>query len=92
MDAPVPLVEVTDDGDPLRVGRPHREVDAADVSHRLAVRTQFFPGAIVGALGQQVQIKVGQHLAELVGINTFAGAAAFVHAQAVGKGLNGSTR
>ena len=50
-----------------------------------AVRAELLPRAVVRALAEQMQVEVGQDLAELVGIDDVARDVAFVHAEAVGE-------
>ena len=85
--AAVPAVEVADDADALRVGRPDREVHAGDAVDRQAMRAELLPRAVVRPFAEQMQIEVGEDLAELVGIDDVAGDGAFAHAEAVGEVL-----
>ncbi len=68
MAPPVPAVEIADHGDPPGVGRPHREGHARNPLHLALVRPEAAGQLPVGALGEQVQVEVGQHQAEGVGI------------------------
>jgi hypothetical protein len=85
MDASVPPVEVADDTDPLRVGRPHREVHAGDAANRHHLRAELVPHAVVRAFGEQMQVVVGEDLAELIRVDDLVHGGAFMHAEAVGE-------
>ena len=87
MRAAVPAIEVADDADALRVGRPDGEVHAGDAADRQAMGAELLPRAVVRPLAEQVQIEVGEDLAELIGIDDVAGDGAFAHAEAVGEVL-----
>ena len=54
MDAAVPMVEVADHADALRVGSPDGEVDAADARERDDVRTELVVGVVVAAFAHEV--------------------------------------
>jgi hypothetical protein len=83
MRASIPAVEIPDDADALRVGRPDREVDPGDPVNGCAVRPELFPGAVMRPFVEQVQVEVGEDLTELIGIEDLAGGVALVNAQAV---------
>jgi hypothetical protein len=85
--APVPVIEVADHAHALRVGRPHREVHAGDAAYCQTMGAKLLPGPVMGPFAEQVQIEVGEDLAELVGIDDVAGDPAFAHAEAVGEVL-----
>ena len=57
MRAAVPAVEVADDVDAARVGRPHREVHAAHALVLDDVRAQLVERFEVGSLAKQVQVE-----------------------------------
>ena len=67
--AAVPVVEVADHADPLRVRGPDGEVDAAEALVRPDVGAQPLVIAVVRPFAEQVQVEVGQDRAELVGID-----------------------
>src|SRR5262245_56899998 len=90
MYAPVPLIEVADHADALRVGRPHGEVHAGDVDNRPDVRAELLTGAVVRALAEQMQIEIREHLPELIGIDDVAGAVVLVDAEAIVERLGGA--
>ena len=85
MRAAVPPVEVTDDAHPLGVGCPDRKMHPGHAADVDPVGAELFPRAVVRPLGDEVQVEVGQHLTELIGIDDLAGVAAFVHAKPVCK-------
>ena len=86
-DAAIPLIEVADDADPLGVGRPDGEVDARHGADGDPARAELVPRTVVRAFAQQVQVEIAEDLAELVGVDDLARAAAFVDAEAVGERL-----
>ena len=67
--AAVPVIEVADHADSLRIRGPDGEVDAAKPSMRPDVGTQPLVIAIVRPFAQQVQVEIGQHRPERVGID-----------------------
>src|SRR5712692_7260970 len=62
----VPVIEVADDTDALRVGRPHSEVDSANAVDDSHVRTELFVVAIVSAFGHQMKIVIREQGREAV--------------------------
>ena len=56
----VPVIEVPDHAHPLGVGRPDREMDAAEALVHPEVSAEPLVVPIVGSLAEQVQIEVGQ--------------------------------
>ena len=66
--AAVPMVEIADDGDALRVGRPHRErrapdpADVDDMAPQLLVLRQVAP------FGEEMDVEVGEDRSERVGV------------------------
>ena len=60
MRSSVPAVEIADDADAVGVRRPHREMHADRRARVHAMRAQLLVGAIVRALGEEVQIEVAQ--------------------------------
>ncbi len=67
-DPAVPAVEVADDAHAIGGRRPHREVHARRRADGHAVGAELLERAMVGALAEQVQVEVGQHLAVAVRI------------------------
>ena len=68
MHASVPAVEVADDADAGGVGGPDGEMDALGRTDRHRVRAELVVDARVIAFAEQVQVVVGDHPAEAVGI------------------------
>src|SRR5262245_46840791 len=68
MDATVPAVEVADDAHALRTRGPDGEVDAGRGADDPPVRTELLERAVEGALTEEMQIEVAQHLPIPVGI------------------------
>ena len=83
--APVPLVEIAHHADALGIRRPHGEVHAGHVADGQPARAQLLPGAVVRALGEEMQVEIGQHRPELVGIDQVADRGSLVDAQPVGQ-------
>ena len=93
MDAAVPPVEVADDADPSGAGGPHGEVHAGANPVRDGTRAEPVVGAHVRALGQQVQVEVGQHRPVAIGIVEAEHAASLVlDAQAIVEALTRDAR
>ena len=67
--AAVPVVEVADDADPQRVRRPDGEVDAAKAFVRRGGGPEPLEVPVVRPLAEQVEVEVGQHRAERVGVD-----------------------
>ena len=67
--AAVPVVEVADHAHPLGVGRPDGEVDAPEPLVRAEVCPQSLVVAEVRPLAQQVEVEVGEHRPEAVGVD-----------------------
>jgi len=59
MDAAIPLVEIADDADALRVGRPYGEVHAGDPGHFAKVCAELFVILEMSAFAEEVEIVVG---------------------------------
>ena len=81
---PVPVVEVADDGDPSRIGRPDREMHAGDPVARQGMGAQHLPELEVRALAQQMLVHLPQHRTEAEGIVLLPSAALAAKPQAVG--------
>ena len=64
MAAAVPVVEVADDTDALRVGRPDREVDPVGRADAHRMRAELLVNAGVIALAEEIHIEVGENAAE----------------------------
>ena len=82
--APVPVVEVADDADAGRVRGPDREVNAFDAADRHRMRAELVVDAGVIAFAEEIEIVVGEHPAEAVGVVDLGGVpAGIVDPQAV---------
>ena len=73
MHAPVPVVEVADDADAGRVRRPDREVDAFDAADRHRMGAELVVDAGVVAFAEEIEVVVGEHPAEAVGVVDLGG-------------------
>lgn len=58
MNAPVPVIEVTNDADTRRMRRPHRKRDAFHGPDLRHVRAEFVVDLFVPALGEQMQVQL----------------------------------
>ena len=83
MRAAVPSIEIADDADALRIRRPDGKVHALHAAHRHAMGAKPLPGAIVSALGEQMEVEVGQNRTEPVRITDVTGPAVFPNAQSI---------
>lgn len=91
MDAAVPMIEISDDADALRVGGPDGEVDAGDSGDFAEVRAELFVILEVSAFAEEVEVVVGEERREGEGIVGFGSLVLRVgDAQAIGCGRNGS--
>jgi len=68
VDASVPPVEVADDADARRVGRPDSEVHAVHAPPLEQVRAELVVDARVAAFAEEVEIEIGEDTPETVGI------------------------
>ena len=68
MHARVPAVEVADDADPLRVGRPHRELHAVGVAVTERPGPEGLVGALVRPFAPQVAVERAEDGAVAIGI------------------------
>ena len=68
----VPLIEIADDTDALRVGRPHAEGDAGDALDFDDVRAKFLVSFGVRAFAEKMQIEIRKQRSESVRIAEFA--------------------
>ena len=66
VDAPVPVVEVADDGDRARARRPDGERGARDAVDLAHVRAEALPQLLVAALAEQVQVELADRRQEAV--------------------------
>jgi hypothetical protein len=66
MDAAVPVIVVSDHGDPARTGGPDREGDAADAVHLTQMGAKAMMDAVVVALADQVEVLLGDRGQETV--------------------------
>ena len=62
------MVEIADDGDALRVGRPHRERRAPDPADVDDMASQLLVLRQVAPLGQEVDVETGEDRSERVGV------------------------
>ena len=69
MDALIPTVEITDDADSPRIGRPDREGDARDTLHRAQMCAEPLIEIEVAAFANQVEIEVAEERGQRVGID-----------------------
>ena len=60
MKPPIPMVEITDDADALRVWRPNGETGAVDAVNHAQLRAEFFVNAPLVAFAEQKQIRFAQ--------------------------------
>ena len=70
MDAAIPEIEIANDADAPRVGRPHSEMHAAHAFNLAHVRAQLFVFLIVRAFAEKMQVVLGQHGRERVWIGS----------------------
>ena len=68
MDARVPAVEVADDADPLRVGRPHRELHAVGLAVADRPGAEGLVGALVRPFAPQVAVELAEDGAVAIGV------------------------
>ena len=88
MAAAIPLVEGADHADPPGVGRPDREIDPGDASHRPDVRAEFFENSVVIALGEQVTVLVAEdRVRKGIGVLESPGPAVLGRAQPIAQRL-----
>jgi hypothetical protein len=81
----VPVVEVTDDADPLGVRRPDGECRSGDAVDFAEVRAEALEGAQVRTFGEQPDVHLAEHRPETIGIVGFLDAVFPGDAQAVGE-------
>ncbi len=72
MRAAVPLIEIADDADALRVGRPDAELHAGDAVDFADVRAELVERAVMRAFGEKMQIEIAEEGREVVGVKPFA--------------------
>src|SRR5262245_36393169 len=68
MDAAVPAVEIANDADAARIGRPNSPVNTTHACELADMRSHFFVGAEVCPFAKQVQIKIGEQRGKRVGV------------------------
>ncbi len=68
MAAAVPEIEVADDADPPGIGSEHRESDARHAVDHHRMRAELLVETRVRALGEQVEIEIGQHRRKSIGV------------------------
>ena len=84
--AAVPMVEIPDHADPLRIRGPHREMDAPEAGMGPQVGTEPLVIPIMRPFAEQVQIEVSQDRPECVGIDELPRIPFMIlHAQPVGE-------
>src|ERR1041385_486637 len=92
MDAPVPLIHVTDHADAPSGRRPDREVRARYSCDRLGMRAKLFISVEVAAFAHEMEIEVGEKKRKYVRIENlkgFAGMRAALDLVAAGLGRSG---
>src|ERR1041385_604436 len=92
MDAPVPLIHVTDHADAPSGRRPDREGRARDSCDRLGMRAKLFISVEVAAFAHEMEIEVGEKKRKYVRIENlkgFAGMRAALDLVAAGLGRSG---
>src|SRR6267378_3621175 len=60
MAAPIPLVEIADDANPLRIRRPNRETSPGHPIDRAQLRAELIINAPFVALAKEIQIRFAQ--------------------------------
>ena len=73
MAPPVPLIEVSDNAHTLGIGRPYGKADAFQARMLEDARAKLLIQPVVGALSEQVQIKIRQNRGIAVRIVDFVG-------------------
>src|SRR5579883_618424 len=58
---PVPIVEIADDADALRIGRPDREGDAVRAVMLAAMSAQHIVAFVMGALAEKIDVEIAEH-------------------------------
>src|SRR5207237_1303810 len=71
MPAAVPGIEVADDRDPLRIGRPDRKAHARRSAERHGLRAETFAEPAMPAFADEMEIDVPQQRPEGIGILGF---------------------
>ena len=71
MPAAVPVIEIADDADSLRIGGPDGEVDSAKPSMGSDMGTEPLVIAVVRPFAEQVQVKIGEDRPKEIGIDEF---------------------
>ncbi len=64
----VPEIEVADHADALRIRREHDEGHAVDAVERARMRAELVIEPLVGAFTEQIEIEVGEHRREPIGV------------------------
>ncbi len=83
--APIPVVEGPYDAHASRVGRPHRERDAANALELARMRAEPLVGAKIPAFGEQTDVPLAEQRREAVGILDLPFAVRRHQTQAVGE-------
>ena len=73
MSAAVPVIEIADDADPLRVGSPDGEVNSAKALMGSEMGTEPLVIAVVRPFAEQVQVKIGEDRPKEIGIDELPG-------------------
>src|SRR5216684_854217 len=71
MDAAVPTIEVADDADAARAGRPDGKVDAANAFEGDEMRAEFLVGVVVATFAHEIQVELGEDARKSVGVVEF---------------------
>ena len=69
----VPVIEIADDADSLRIGGPDGEVNSAKALMGSEMGTEPLVIAVVRPFAEQVQVKIGEDRPEEIGIDEFPG-------------------
>lgn len=88
VDAAVPMIEIADDADARRVGRPDGEVHAGHSGDFAKVRAEFFVILEMSAFAEEVKVVIGEKRREGKRVIGFAGLVLRGDAQTVGFGTN----
>ena len=83
----VPVVEIPDQADPLRVRRPHREPNSLDALMHRRVRAELLKTGVVVALDQQMDVELAEHRRETVDVVELANMPAIGRAQPIAERL-----
>ena len=80
----VPVVEVADHADALRIRCEHHKSYAAHAFHRHRMRTELVVQILVAAFAEQIKVEIAQHRRKAVGVVQLHDVVAVIGAQAIG--------